>query len=77
MSFEDLSDLKAYLGSLPAVKSEVPEHDLTFPFNIRPPMNAAAPTTITTMLRMIIVFLFCMICSLLFVFKTLKVFKNL
>lgn len=35
MSFEDLSDLKAYLGSLPAVKSEVPEHDLTFPFNIR------------------------------------------
>lgn len=35
MSFEDLSDLKAYLGSLPAVKSEVPEHDLAFPFNIR------------------------------------------
>ena len=35
MSFEDLSDLKAYLDSLPAVKSEVPEHDLAFPFNIR------------------------------------------
>jgi mono/diheme cytochrome c family protein len=35
MSFEDLGDLKAYLGSLPAVKSEVPEHDLAFPFNIR------------------------------------------
>jgi mono/diheme cytochrome c family protein len=35
MSFEDLIDLKAYLDSLPPVKTEVPEHDLVFPFNIR------------------------------------------
>lgn len=35
MSFEDLIDLKAYLDSLPPVKSEVAEHDLAFPFNIR------------------------------------------
>lgn len=35
MSYEDLIDLKAYLDSLPAVKSEVPPHALRFPFNIR------------------------------------------
>ncbi len=35
MSYEDLIDLKAYLDSLPPVKSEVAEHDLAFPFNIR------------------------------------------
>ena len=35
MSYEDLIDLKAYLDSLPAVKSEVPPHELGFPFNIR------------------------------------------
>ena len=35
MSFEDLIDLKAYLDSLPAVKNEVPPHELGFPFNIR------------------------------------------
>ena len=35
MSYEDLIDLKAYLDSLPAVKSQVPPHDLGLPFNIR------------------------------------------
>ena len=35
MSYEDLIDLKAYLDSLPAVKNEVPPHELGFPFNIR------------------------------------------
>lgn len=35
MSYEDLIDLKAYLDTLPAVKSEVPPHQLTFPYNIR------------------------------------------
>jgi mono/diheme cytochrome c family protein len=35
MTYEDLIDLKAYLDSLPAVKSEVPAHELSFPFNIR------------------------------------------
>lgn len=35
MSYEDLIDLKAYLDSLPAVKNEVPAHELGFPFNIR------------------------------------------
>ena len=35
MSFEDLIDLKAYLDSLPAARSEVPRHELSFPFNIR------------------------------------------
>ena len=35
MSYADLIDLKAYLDTLPAVKSEVPAHELTFPFNIR------------------------------------------
>jgi mono/diheme cytochrome c family protein len=35
MSYEDLIDLKAYLDSLPAVRSEVPPHELRFPFNLR------------------------------------------
>ncbi len=35
MTYEDLIDLKAYLDSLPAVKSDVPLSDLRFPFNIR------------------------------------------
>lgn len=35
MSYEDLIDLKAYLDTLPAVKNEVPPHELTFPYNIR------------------------------------------
>jgi mono/diheme cytochrome c family protein len=35
MSYADLIDLKAYLDSLPAVKNEVPAHELGFPFNIR------------------------------------------
>ena len=35
MTYEDLIDLKAYLDSLPAVKSEVAAHELAFPFNIR------------------------------------------
>jgi hypothetical protein len=33
LTYEDLIDLKAYLDSLPAVKSEVPPHKLRFPFN--------------------------------------------
>jgi len=35
MTYEDLIDLKAYLDTLPAVKNEVPPHELTFPYNIR------------------------------------------
>jgi mono/diheme cytochrome c family protein len=35
MRYEDLIDLKAYLDTLPAAKSEVPAHELSFPFNIR------------------------------------------
>ncbi len=35
MTDEDVLDLKAYLDTVPAVKNEVPEHDLPFPFNIR------------------------------------------
>ncbi len=35
MTYEDLIDLKAYLDTLPAVKNEVPEHEIRFPFNIR------------------------------------------
>ena len=35
MTYEDLIDLKAYLDSLPAVKSDVPPHELKFPFNLR------------------------------------------
>ena len=35
MSDEDLLDLKAYLETVPAVRNEVRDHDLPFPFNIR------------------------------------------
>lgn len=35
MKREDLVDLKRYLDTLPAVRLENQEHDLTFPFNIR------------------------------------------
>jgi mono/diheme cytochrome c family protein len=35
MTYEDLIDLKAYLDTLPAVKSQIPPHALDFPFNIR------------------------------------------
>lgn len=35
ISFEDLIDLKAYLDTLPAVRNDVPRHELRFPFNIR------------------------------------------
>jgi mono/diheme cytochrome c family protein len=35
MTYEDLIDLKAYLDTLPAVRSEVPAHALKFPYNIR------------------------------------------
>ena len=35
MAYEDLIDLKAYLDTLPAVRSEVPAHALNFPYNIR------------------------------------------
>lgn len=35
MTYEDLIDLKAYLDTLPAVRSEVPAHELRFPYNIR------------------------------------------
>jgi mono/diheme cytochrome c family protein len=35
MSYEDLIDLKAYLDSLPAVKNDVPAHELSFPYNLR------------------------------------------
>jgi len=40
MTYEDLIDLKAYLDTLPAVKSEVPPHALSFPFNIRRGLGA-------------------------------------
>lgn len=35
MKLEDLIDLKGYLDTLPAVKSEVPAHDLPLPFRWR------------------------------------------
>lgn len=35
MRFEDLIDLKAYLDTLPPVRSNVPPNDLRFPYNIR------------------------------------------
>ncbi len=35
MKYEDLIDLKAYIMSLPAVKSNVPAHDLALPFRLR------------------------------------------
>lgn len=35
MRFEDLIDLKAYLDTLPPVRSTVPANDLRFPYNVR------------------------------------------
>ena len=35
MRIEDLIDLKAYLDTLPAVRNEVPAHELVFPFSLR------------------------------------------
>jgi mono/diheme cytochrome c family protein len=35
MTHGDLTDLKTFLDTLPAVASQVPEHDLSFPYNIR------------------------------------------
>ena len=35
MKLNDVRDLFAYLKTLPPVQGEVPDHDLTFPFNIR------------------------------------------
>jgi mono/diheme cytochrome c family protein len=35
MSYEDLINLKAYLDTLPAVRSEAPPHELGLPFNLR------------------------------------------
>jgi len=35
MSFADIIDLKAYLDTLPSVRSRVSEDDLRFPYNIR------------------------------------------
>lgn len=35
MTFEDVIDLKAYLDTLPAVRSSVAAHELRFPYNIR------------------------------------------
>lgn len=35
MTVEDLIDLKGYLDTLPAVSNPVPDHELSFPFNIR------------------------------------------
>jgi len=35
MTLTDLIDLKAYLDTLPAVATDVPPHELSFPFNIR------------------------------------------
>ncbi|MEZ5923070.1 MAG: cytochrome c [Hyphomicrobiaceae bacterium] len=35
MNFADLIDLKAYLDTLPALKTTVPEHDLALPFRFR------------------------------------------
>ena len=36
MSDKDLIDLKAFIDTLPPVKSDVPEHDLALPFKFRP-----------------------------------------
>ncbi len=36
MPDKDLIDLKAFINTLPAVKSKVPEHDLALPFRFRP-----------------------------------------
>ncbi len=35
MRYEDVLDLKAFIDTLPAVKSEVPDHDLALPFKLR------------------------------------------
>jgi len=35
MTRRDLTDLKAYLDTLPAVASTTPDHDLSFPYSIR------------------------------------------
>jgi len=35
MTRADLIDLKAYLDTVPPIKNAVPEHDLSFPFNLR------------------------------------------
>jgi mono/diheme cytochrome c family protein len=35
MKRSDLVDLKAFLDTLPAVSSKVPDHDLSFPYSIR------------------------------------------
>ena len=35
MTFNDLRDLFAFLKTLPAVRGRTPEHELSFPFNIR------------------------------------------
>lgn len=35
MRFEDVIDMKAFMDTLPAVASQVADHDLGFPFNIR------------------------------------------
>lgn len=35
MRVEDVIDLRAFLDTLPAVKSDIADHDLPFPFNIR------------------------------------------
>lgn len=35
MSYPDLLDLKAFMDTLPAVKSEIPDHDLALPFRLR------------------------------------------
>jgi mono/diheme cytochrome c family protein len=35
MTRQDLVDLKAFLDTLPAVASKVPDHELSFPYNIR------------------------------------------
>ena len=35
MKYQDLMDLKAYIDTLPAVKSNVPDHELALPFRLR------------------------------------------
>lgn len=35
ITYSDLRDLFAYLKTLPAVRGRTPEHDLSFPFNVR------------------------------------------
>jgi mono/diheme cytochrome c family protein len=38
MTKQDLTDLKAYLDSIPAIKNQVRDHDVPFPFNVRDAM---------------------------------------